>query len=51
MYFDMYACMYNVPHDCTTITQGADLGHVFCPPEAAPVIKAYSPELIVHPLL
>lgn len=25
--------------------------HVFCPQSAAPVIKSYSPELIVHPLL
>ncbi|KXJ69760.1 ATP-dependent (S)-NAD(P)H-hydrate dehydratase [Aedes albopictus] len=30
---------------------GADLVHVFCPKAAAPVIKSYSPELIVHPLL
>nr|XP_974937.2 PREDICTED: ATP-dependent (S)-NAD(P)H-hydrate dehydratase [Tribolium castaneum] len=30
---------------------GADLSHVFCAREAAPVIKSYSPELIVHPLL
>lgn len=30
---------------------GADLVHVFCPKDAAPVIKSYSPELIVHPLL
>jgi ATP-dependent NAD(P)H-hydrate dehydratase len=29
--------------------QGADLAHVFCSPTAAPVIKTYSPELIVHP--
>lgn len=28
---------------------GADLVHVICAPEAAPIIKAYSPELIVHP--
>lgn len=31
------------------ILQGADLVHVFCPPEAAGVIKGYSPELMVHP--
>ena len=31
--------------------QGADLSHVFCTKDAAPVIKGYSPELIVHPLL
>uniref|UniRef100_A0A8C5LAH0 ATP-dependent (S)-NAD(P)H-hydrate dehydratase n=1 Tax=Jaculus jaculus TaxID=51337 RepID=A0A8C5LAH0_JACJA len=30
---------------------GADLVHVFCAREAAPVIKSYSPELIVHPIL
>lgn len=30
---------------------GADLTHVFCQQEAAIVIKSYSPELIVHPLL
>lgn len=30
---------------------GADLGHVFCQETAAAVIKGYSPELIVHPLL
>lgn len=30
---------------------GADLSHVFCAIEAAPVIKSYSPELIVHPVL
>ncbi|XP_019862654.1 PREDICTED: ATP-dependent (S)-NAD(P)H-hydrate dehydratase-like isoform X2 [Amphimedon queenslandica] len=35
----------------TALRIGADLAHVFCPPEAAPVIKSYSPELIVHPLL
>lgn len=31
--------------------EGADLVHVFCPPDAAVVIKGYSPELIVHPIL
>ena len=30
---------------------GCDLSHVFCAKEAAPVIKSYSPELIVHPVL
>lgn len=30
---------------------GADLAHVFCPRDAAAVIKAYSPDLIVHPVL
>ena len=39
-------CSINTLH-----SQGGDLAHVFCPEAAAPVIKAYSPELIVHPLL
>ncbi|XP_018555861.1 ATP-dependent (S)-NAD(P)H-hydrate dehydratase isoform X1 [Lates calcarifer] len=30
---------------------GADLSHVFCTKDAATVIKSYSPELIVHPVL
>ncbi|GMN46607.1 hypothetical protein TIFTF001_015796 [Ficus carica] len=30
---------------------GADLSHVFCTKDAAPVIKSYSPEIIVHPIL
>lgn len=30
---------------------GADLSHVFCTLGAATVIKSYSPELIVHPIL
>ncbi|XP_002128923.2 ATP-dependent (S)-NAD(P)H-hydrate dehydratase isoform X1 [Ciona intestinalis] len=30
---------------------GADLAHVFCSKSASTVIKSYSPELIVHPLL
>lgn len=30
---------------------GADLVHIFCASAAGTVIKAYSPELIVHPLL
>uniref|UniRef100_A0A3Q4GHF0 ATP-dependent (S)-NAD(P)H-hydrate dehydratase n=1 Tax=Neolamprologus brichardi TaxID=32507 RepID=A0A3Q4GHF0_NEOBR len=30
---------------------GADLSHVFCTKDAAVVIKSYSPELIVHPVL
>lgn len=29
---------------------GADLSHVFCPPQALTPIKCYSPEVIVHPL-
>ncbi|XP_047022045.1 ATP-dependent (S)-NAD(P)H-hydrate dehydratase [Helicoverpa zea] len=30
---------------------GADLSHIFCTKDSAAVIKSYSPELIVHPLL
>lgn len=30
---------------------GSDLSHVFCTQSASSVIKAYSPELIVHPVL
>ncbi|KAL6185836.1 hypothetical protein ACLB2K_041959 [Fragaria x ananassa] len=30
---------------------GADLSHVFCTRDAASVIKSYSPEVIVHPIL
>lgn len=30
---------------------GADLSHIFCTKDSATVIKSYSPELIVHPLL
>ncbi|CAK1598915.1 unnamed protein product [Parnassius mnemosyne] len=30
---------------------GADIAHIFCTSPAATVIKSYSPELIVHPLL
>ncbi|XP_071486114.1 ATP-dependent (S)-NAD(P)H-hydrate dehydratase-like [Diadema antillarum] len=30
---------------------GCDLSHIFCTGDAAPVIKSYSPELIVHPCL
>ncbi|XP_020894990.1 ATP-dependent (S)-NAD(P)H-hydrate dehydratase isoform X1 [Exaiptasia diaphana] len=35
----------------SALKTGADLSHVFCPADAATVIKSYSPELIVHPLL
>jgi ATP-dependent NAD(P)H-hydrate dehydratase len=35
----------------SALKTGADLCHVICTPEAATVIKTYSPELIVHPLL
>jgi ATP-dependent NAD(P)H-hydrate dehydratase len=33
------------------VVQGADLSHVFCTKDAATVVKSYSPELIVHPIL
>lgn len=35
----------------SALRAGCDLAHVFCQDKAAPVIKSYSPELIVHPLL
>jgi len=35
----------------SSLRAGADLSHVFCPPEAAQVIKSYDPDIIVHPLL
>lgn len=35
----------------TAMKVGADLVHVFCSRDAAPVIKSYSPDFIVHPLL
>lgn len=35
----------------SALKTGADLIHVFCCKDAAPVIKSYSPELIVHPVL
>ena len=35
----------------TALRTGADLVHVIASPLAAPAIKAYSPDLIVHPLL
>ncbi|XP_069492848.1 ATP-dependent (S)-NAD(P)H-hydrate dehydratase isoform X2 [Ambystoma mexicanum] len=35
----------------TALKVGADLSHVFCTKDAASVIKSYSPELIVHPVL
>ncbi|XP_078258318.1 ATP-dependent (S)-NAD(P)H-hydrate dehydratase isoform X2 [Rhinoraja longicauda] len=34
-----------------SIKTGADLSHVFCTTEAAPIIKSYSPNIIVHPVL
>lgn len=33
----------------TALKVGCDMVHVFCPPEAARVVKTYSPELMVHP--
>jgi NAD(P)H-hydrate repair Nnr-like enzyme with NAD(P)H-hydrate dehydratase domain len=33
------------------LQMGVDLAYVFCTPSAAPVIKGYSPELIVMPML
>lgn len=35
----------------SALKTGADLSHVFCTKDAAPIIKSYSPELIVHPVL
>ena len=35
----------------SALRTGCDLSHVFCAEGAAPVIKTYSPELIVHPYL
>ncbi|KAJ9087684.1 hypothetical protein DSO57_1030720 [Entomophthora muscae] len=35
----------------SSLRAGADLAHVICEPSAAAVIKTYSPDLIVHPLL
>ena len=35
----------------SALKAGADLSHIFCVPAAAPVIKSYNPDLIVHPLL
>ncbi|XP_063709562.1 ATP-dependent (S)-NAD(P)H-hydrate dehydratase [Culicoides brevitarsis] len=35
----------------SALKTGADLVHVFCPQQAAQVIKSYSPELIVHPVM
>ena len=35
----------------SALKSGADLSHIFCVPSAAPVIKSYNPDLIVHPLL
>ncbi|CEF68612.1 ATP-dependent (S)-NAD(P)H-hydrate dehydratase [Strongyloides ratti] len=35
----------------TLLKIGCDLSYVICPKEAAPIIKSYSPELIVYPAL
>ena len=35
----------------SSLRAGSDLAHIFCSKEASTVIKSYSPELIVHPLL
>jgi ATP-dependent NAD(P)H-hydrate dehydratase len=35
----------------SALRAGADLSHVYCPPEASVPIKCYSPELIVHNLV
>lgn len=44
--------MLHFINDCVISWQvGADLVHVICSKPAATVIKSYSPELIVHPLL
>jgi ATP-dependent NAD(P)H-hydrate dehydratase len=41
------------PYYCaiSALKTGADLAHVFCTRDAGVAIKAYSPELIVHPVL
>lgn len=41
-------CRINCP---CMVQMGCDLAYVFCTPSAAPVIKGYSPELIVIPEL
>ena len=41
----------NYPPNTLPPQTGADLSHVFTTGGAAPVIKSYSPELIVHPYL
>ena len=37
-------------HAMLKFLQGVDLSHVLCSPSAAPSIKTYSPDLIVHPI-
>ncbi|XP_078446709.1 pfkB-like carbohydrate kinase family protein isoform X2 [Wolffia australiana] len=46
-----YECVYSRFLLYVVFMQGADLSHVFCTKDAAAVIKSYSPELIVHPVL
>lgn len=47
----MFVLLAKVNNNLSFSFQGADLSHVFCTKDAAPVIKSYSPELIVHPVL
>lgn len=35
----------------SALKAGADLVHIFCEKDAGPVLRSYSPELIVHPVL
>ncbi|ESO03381.1 hypothetical protein HELRODRAFT_185644 [Helobdella robusta] len=35
----------------SALKMGADLVHVFCTNDSSPIIKSYSPELIVHPMI
>lgn len=35
----------------SALRTGCDLVHVFCDESAGAIIKGYSPELIVHPIL
>lgn len=46
-------CLCRIPNASAMnfLYQGADLSHVICTKDAAPIIKSYSPELIVHPIL
>ncbi len=45
----LYYFLY--PFQISALKVGADLAHIFCVKDASSVIKGYSPELIVHPLL
>ena len=46
-------CFLGAPYYAaiSSLKAGADLSHVYCLEAAASVIKSYSPELIVHPVL